>query len=289
MNESLTVDGGIYCVNCFKLAFPDERAMMGHNIQQVADPTVCQFCGTDYEEELGLLAGTPSCELCAATARNRPYPTWVKAFFAGILLIVLFSFWWNARFFQAYQELNAASLASEEGDLSRSAALIFAAAKHVPEAPELMAEGKFMKGVSLLSHDSSAAALPMLQETVGRVPMSYGVEGLIMQAELGKSFDEREYDLFLSKTQEILALDSTDAMGWAGVASAYACKYADTGDKIFEVSAIEYLNKAEELAADSLGIPEYSGRIRYRLASREIISYVEYYRRFPDGWVEPAN
>ena len=47
-----------------------------------------------------------------------------------------------------------------------------------------------------------------------------------------------------------MAIDTTQALSWAGVASAYACLYSQTGNEIFKFNATKYLEKATTI--DSL-------------------------------------
>jgi hypothetical protein len=68
------------------------------------------------------------------------------------------------------------------------------------------------------------------------------------------------------------------------MASALACKYAVTGDPAFRKQSEDTLAKAELLAQRSSeeksAFEPLAERIRYRLATREILDTDEYNRRF---------
>ena len=72
---------------------------------------------------------------------------------------------------------------------------------------------------------------------------------------------------------------------WAlGVASAYACKFAATGDGESKDLAERQIETALKMkGAEGKAFEETVDRIRYRLETREIISRSEYVRRFPNG------
>jgi hypothetical protein len=90
---------------------------------------------------------------------------------------------------------------------------------------------------------------------------------------------------FLAKSEEIAALAPDQPSALASVASAYACKYATTGDTSFRDKSLEQLERARAAAgAVSEEFAVYENRIRHRLQSREIITGKEFEKRFPHGW-----
>jgi len=97
---------------------------------------------------------------------------------------------------------------------------------------------------------------------------------------MGAAFDRKDYDGFLAKSQELLKTTPNDASAYAAVASAFACKYAVSGNEEFRTASLENLAKAKAMNG-SPSLPEYVARIEYRLATREILSRSEYERRFP--------
>jgi hypothetical protein len=121
------------------------------------------------------------------------------------------------------------------------------------------------------------------------MPKSAEVRRLLLVAEIGDAFDRKDYDTFLAKSKEIATQNPKEAQVAAGVASAYACKYAVTGEESFRQEALRQLEKAAALAPPGdKDYPEYANRIRHRIETREIIKREEFRRRFPNGWKPEA-
>ncbi len=147
----------------------------------------------------------------------------------------------------------AAKLAGQEGKDEEAAKLIHEALTYYPEAP----------GLAFAAETLDAAV----------------------------EFDHKNYDGFLSISQKLWK-EYPSAHTAAGVASAFACKYATTGDPSYRQQAEAMLEKAGQMAQgkpDSLkALEEYVPRIKYRLESRKIITKQEYDRKFkPSGAPKP--
>jgi tetratricopeptide (TPR) repeat protein len=99
----------------------------------------------------------------------------------------------------------------------------------------------------------------------------------------GAAFQRKDYDRFLEFTKAAMSRDSNDANTLATAASAFACKYAVTGNPEFRAQSEEMLDKAKALVTSPEAqewYDEYAERIHHRLDSREIIERDEYNRRF---------
>jgi hypothetical protein len=103
----------------------------------------------------------------------------------------------------------------------------------------------------------------------------------------GTAFEAKDYDRFVSMSEQVVKNNPNSAEAIAMLSSALACKYAVTGDSIYRERAEDLLMQADKLsrstAEERNGFQEYSERIRYRLVSREIIDTDEYNRRFRSG------
>ena len=73
------------------------------------------------------------------------------------------------------------------------------------------------------------------------------------------------------------------------MASAYACKYAVTGDEQFKEESLKKLEEARSVAGNNEVFEEYQQRILHRLYTREIIKRDEFIKRFPNGWEKPRE
>jgi len=289
LNETLDVLGRQLCKPCAEVEVSQhpEGQITAESITRNIDPTVCVQCGADNGElDLPMLANVPVCSSCEGLLRNYPYPKWLKLGFAVLMALAVFCFVRNWRFMAAFREINQLKRALNQHDIEKAADLSDAAARHIPEAPELGAAANLYRGLVLLRDDKSAEALNCFNKA-GQNPAAKGL-GLVrftLMAEAGVAFDGKNYDEFLRKQQAISALAPNDSVAVAGLASAYACKYAVTGSDEFRKTALKQLDQAHKLAGPSnQNLQEFNARIHHRLETREIITRQEYLRRFPSGY-----
>jgi tetratricopeptide (TPR) repeat protein len=288
MADTVTVRGAILCVRCAQDQIAVRRDLSEGDIVQEPDPTICARCGLDNgQAPLGRVLNLPMCVDCTRLLRNYPFPRWVKA--AALLLVglVIFALAWNIRFTLAYLALKRLPAAMEEGDFHRAAELMRSAADHVPEASELGVLADFHEGVVFLQEDRSAEALERFRKC-SHLPPDFPVRELTWQAEMGVAFDAKDYDTFLSKAREFQKAHPQKEMSAAMVASALACKYAETGDETFQRECLALLDQAQKWPSDDADT-DYRQRILHRLRTREIIDRKEFQRRFPNGWSESAG
>jgi hypothetical protein len=289
MNEMFTVFGRSLCETCGNQELTEARKspQPGDVIRQT-DPTVCSQCNTDEgARELPRVAGMPVCRFCEDGLRRRPFPAWVKLSFVLLLALAVFAFVYNRRFFLGYVEMHRAGGAMARGDLSQASALMTAAAGHVPEQPYLKVMADFFTGIDLVVRDENAEAIRLLQDCSARFPARsperQAADFYLLAAQAGAAFEAKDYDRFLAKQNEILKARPAEAMAMAGVASAYACKFAVTGDEAHKKQALHYLEMAASRDTGPQAV-DYRQRILHRLQTREIIKKQEFDRRFPNGW-----
>ncbi len=191
----------------------------------------------------------------------------------------------NRRYFSAYAHMVRAGRKIATGDVDHAIPLMESAAGLVPEAEDLRTEIQLFKAIQLVQQDKSAEAVPLLHAHTRQFPQDEFARQLLLQAEIGAAFDAKNYDEFLEKSRTLAEKQPDNPVAVAGVASALACKYVSTGDETFARQANERLEAAKSLSPpDSPEFAEYSQRIRYRLATRTIITRTEFKRRFPNGW-----
>ncbi len=279
-----SAEGAILCASCV------EKEGQGKQVVRLIDPTVCARCGRDEgSHELPRLGRLPMCEACTHAVRNVPFPAWLRFAFVGLVAIAAGSFVLNQRFFSAYAAMVRAGRQMKEGRFDRAAALLESAAEKVPESQDLRAELNLVKAIQFMQEDRSAEAVPLLRACLEAAPGDANLKKMLLQAEVGAAFEAQDYDTFLKKSLEVAEQNPNEPTAQAGVASAYACKYAAQGDEEFARQARERLEAARKLAPPTdADFDEYSQRIQFRLATREIISRAEFHRRFPSGW-HPAE
>lgn len=263
------------------LAGRDLNKLAPGTVVRNTDPTICSRCGTDWGSgDLETAGRAPLCSQCLAFVRKYPFPAWIKIAAAAVVALVALAFVLNARYFQAFLEIRAAGRLLEARKLDEAAATMSAAAARVPGSSDLASVASFYRGISLLSHDKSLEAekaLMAAQPVFGSEP---GFQRVLLSARIGASFDRRDYDTFLQRALELMKLEPQSSQVVAGVASAYACKYAVTGSEEFKVASLDYLERARKLARPEDDYEEYAARIRHRLESREILTRDQYQKRF---------
>ncbi|MBI4606515.1 MAG: hypothetical protein HY721_31505 [Planctomycetes bacterium] len=266
-------------------AFCDECAPQAGATDKLLDPTVCARCGKDEgSRELERVAGIPVCPDCEAALRDYPFPVWVKGAFVVVVVLAVFSFLWNWRFLKGYLEMLGAARAAEVGDLVEAEELMASASSRVPESDDLATSAALYRGLRLLREDKCSEAVPVLRGLLGKGPDEASLTQFLLHAEAGAAFEAKDYDGFLNKSMDLLALDPRSPTAIGQVASAYACKYAATGDEKLKTTAEKYLDQARQAAGPGdAHFQEYEERILHRLKTREIISKKEYDGRFRGG------
>jgi DNA-directed RNA polymerase subunit RPC12/RpoP len=288
VNETFKIIDGIFCRSCGEKLIKSRKDIRQEQIQRQFDATVCVNCGKDNgDAEFARMAGLPTCEECIKYFRNRPYPMWIRAAMVGLFLIVIFSFVWNERFICGYVDLRNANAAANTGDFKTTAKLFHSASARVPEAKYLSSIASFYEGVCLLSEDKSSEALERFNRSKPGLPAVWPVDEMIMNAKIGIAFDNKDYDEFLALSQKVYEKNPRQCDYVAMVASAYACKYAVSGDEQFKQQSLDFLKKAKTMSERQGFLKEYneySDRILHRIATREIIDREEFNKRFPNGW-----
>ena len=287
LNDTLKIEGKTYCAACIQATFPNDSHLELENIEKEFDPTVCVFCEKDFgSRHLSNIANYPVCEDCETDIRNRTFPTWVKAFLAAIVVIVIGAFFWNWKYYQAYNDIKTSNNQFTAGFYTQAAERMTSASEKVPEVEELSTLASYFRGIARLTEDKSAEALVEFNQCADKMPAEYNMGILINQATIGATFDNKDYEGFLKASMKQLELDSSNATFWTSIASAYACIYADKGDESARKNAFLYLQKARSIDSTSADAREYYNMVEYRIDSKKIISREEFLQQFPNGWTK---
>jgi len=287
MNNMSTFRGQLTCDACLEQALMhDDNVKRGEVLAHI-DPTICVNCGYDNGGlELGTLSGAPTCESCTRYFRNRPFPRWLKISLVALALVIVLHLVHHRRFWLAYLEIREAK---QMEDVRAYAPLYDSAAQKVPESRHLQAYSAYLMGFVHLTGGRDEAALLYLERCGDMLPPDYEVDWMISSAKCGVAFDQEDYDEFLEVALRMIRGHRDDPIAWGRVASAYACKYADTGDVFHYEKALASLDSARARGPGGPGLNEYEMRIRHRLHTRDVIGPDEFYERYPNGWVESEN
>lgn len=287
INSSIKIDGQIYCHNCFENQYSEKDALKNKLVEKQFDPTICSFCNKDFLDlELNKIGSYPICNDCEITVKNKTFPTWVKVFFISIVFIIIGSFFWNWKYYTAYNQVLESNRSVEKGDYNKGSFFMNEASKIVPEIEDLHMLSNYYKGIDLLMKDKSTAALAVFEKYKDKLPPDYKVKDLIIQAKVGASFDKKDYEGFLDASKQSLNIDSTSAMSFSTVASAYSCLYAEKGEMSDKINAEKYLEKAKKIDNKTKESKEYYNIIEYRLSTRKLIKREDFVKQFPNGWTK---
>ncbi|WP_309640688.1 hypothetical protein [Flavobacterium sp.] len=287
INETVNVDEKVYCSTCFETSFPEQKGLEGKKIEKKFDPTICASCQKDFEnQELKLIGVYPHCNECEIKIKNKIFPIWVKGFFAGVIFIVIFSFFWNWKYFDAFNKIKKSNELFQKGDYSNATNLMNSASIEVPEVEDLKTLKTYYKGVEYLTKDKNDEALKEFNICKNKVPQDYNINVLILQAKIGSCFNKKDYNGFLLASKENFKIDSTSSMSFSSVASAYACIYADKGDLNAKKLALENIEKAKLIDNKSTESKFYYNFLDYRITTRQIITREEFIKKYPNGWTK---
>jgi len=283
VKETSKTDDRILCADCYeKLTSTQET--VASEFRYLADPTVCGRCGFDNgSSPLPSLANLPMCQRSTDYLRNRPFPSWIKISFAGLIIFVVLAAVWNMRFFLAWRDTKVAFQLMGQ-DMGQAADRMRGARSRVPESSDLQTLSSFFDGIVYLQQDRPKEALASFRECKHKLPDTFGVDILILRASAGVAFDAKDYDGFVVVAKEMSVKKPDDHSSFAMLASAYACKYAVTSDMAFCEQAMAALERARTMSGGDPSFREYEQRILHRLNTREILSPKEFHRRFPNGW-----
>jgi hypothetical protein len=136
----------------------------------------------------------------------------------------------------------------------------------------------------------AAEAATLMRQAAEEYPEMSALRDALSEYDAGVAFENRDYDRFLELEEQSFRSLPESSMAAGGVASAFACKYAVTGDPSWKQKTEDMLEKARQLSQKSpeegKAFDEYAERIRYRLTSRQIIDKPEYDRKFRSGHTE---
>ena len=250
------------------------------------DLSVCSRCRTDCgTEDLPLVDGQPLCPVCARPPESLRFPVWIKAAFAGCLVLSAVSLAHSYRFIRGYVEFRRSIRSFRSDDFARASAQAAEAARQVPEDTGFEATAAFYRGALLLDQDRSAEAVPYLERTKALAPDFPGIELWLLDAGLSAAFDARDYATQLAKAEAILKLAKDDWNSFASVASALACQFATTGDPALRERALDFMAQARRAKNQNpQRLAAFENRLQFRLATREILSPKDFDLRFPKGW-----
>ena len=283
VNSSLQIDDVVYCENCLKQNFPTDDDLKGKSLVREFDPTICTQCSNDFGEvHLKHVGSYPMCDWCKQKIEARIFPNWVKAFLAGVAILVVLSLALNWRFIEAYYQIQKIGSVLEQGSDQEAFDLYSKISENVSEVGDFAQLANYHKGRMLLVEDKPAEALEVFK-TCQDLPEDYSVPVLSLQAEIGATYDKKDYAGFVDASTRYLSYD-TSAVAYAQIASAYACVYAEQKSDSAKVMAMQYLQHAINAHDTTRFFANYVNRIEYRLATGDIIDSKTFNTRFPNGW-----
>lgn len=282
LNSILNIDQVAHCEKCLSEKFPDERDLNGKLITREFDQTVCANCSTDFGERiLNKIGEYPTCTACERLVEERIFPVWVKAFFAGIIVLVILSGILNWRFVRGYYLDKKTKTVMASMDAEKIATHFSELSANVPEVPEFQTVALLNAGIELMANDRSDEAYKLFQQCTS-LPENYYVDIYMQEAKIGAAFENKDYRQFLIEAKRFLVYDSS-ATSLAQVASAYSCLFASEKSDSTFLLANDYINRAESKDPEQT-LTSYLNMIRYRLTTGNIVTRAQFEAKFPNGY-----
>jgi hypothetical protein len=272
-----------YCSDCIN-SLAESPGIEKDEVRRNVDFTVCAYCGKDGgDTEFPSVSGLRVCADCERTLLHKPFPAWIKVFFAAAALAVFLGFFANRGFFVAYSHMRAGLRSAQAADLAKAASHFAEASKALPSQDDLRYSSNLYNGMALLLEEKYEAALALFGACKGVYADEAYLDGLIASAEIGDAFDKADYRRMLKSSEALLAASPSDGKLLLSVASACACLYASEGDAAFRDRAEKLIAEANagKTAENEAEFESYAKRIRHRLATRSVISRERYYELFP--------
>jgi len=116
------LDGKPVCGACAAQR-PAEQKSAGEKLQlgRIVDKTICSVCKTDHgDTDLPLIGGLPVCEACAHKVLAWPFPVWLKAAMAVLLLLLGWALWHGRHYFPAGRHMVLGERALDHSDYRRA-------------------------------------------------------------------------------------------------------------------------------------------------------------------------
>ncbi len=130
-------------------------------------------------------------------------------------------------------------------------------------------------------------ALSLIQKARLDAPPSFRGEFIETElyARIGQSFEKRDFAMMVEMSQHLVEREPDDPGALAALASAYACKYAASGETKDRDDALRYLAQARtNLGPDADMFKGYENRLQHRLKTRKLMTRKQFEQQYPHGW-----
>jgi len=138
----------IYCRDCADLLKFD--TVPGAKPVDLIDPTICTRCGADNgDSEYPRLGVLPFCHNCHAYVEANPYPVWLKAGLAALLVLLVIALAHGRRYFNAGRQMYIGEKLVEEGKYAEAVPLLKQTVQIAPgsdKAVLLLAKAALLSG-----------------------------------------------------------------------------------------------------------------------------------------------
>lgn len=152
-----SISGKLYCEPC---SWKEERAAAerGEHLEKVSvvDGSSCARCHARAEEtgsaHFPVFKGIPLCQNCQQQIQNWPYPVWLKASLAGMLILLAFALVHGRKYFQAGRLMYAGERLVEQGKYKEAVPLLKEADELAPQSDKaslLLAKAALLIGDGL--------------------------------------------------------------------------------------------------------------------------------------------
>ena len=155
------VNNQLYCEGCANKVVEQLQAINAPlSCSHAVDPTICYVCNADGgNSEFQTIKKTPCCPTCYEKAYNWPFPGWLKASMAFLLLVLVFALIRNVPYFRAGRALYKGERLVASGNYADAIPFLRISVKTAPDCDKC----SLLLGKALFKIGDAPEAIKVLQ------------------------------------------------------------------------------------------------------------------------------
>lgn len=261
------------------------NAVIPDEVHPQSDPTICGDCRTDFgDKDLPVLQGRHLCSECRSHRKRKQFPLRMKVAF---LICGLGGAWCYVRSIQIAFGVHAyrnGVLAFKERRYSDAEAFLGIARSHMPEDEWIQSLDAFYKGHASLSHRHAKEAAIWFQKSLDLDPNSEATALMVLIAKRRVAIEAMDIPDYFRTSEAILELEGRTPQALLTMASAWACRFAQSGKVEFRDQAMTCLEQARKLGTHEIEDADWiEAWVKQIIETRTIVSFDEYWYSLGKG------
>ena len=276
--ESYALRGKLVCRACAAKRMVDAAdPVPASDIQPLTDPTICADCRKDRGDRAWPDSnGRHLCRECRAHWKRIQFPIWVRLACTVCLLAGSCGFLHSlrlARGIHAYRQGIAAFL---DDDYAKAAEDLHRARGFMPKDEHFEDLEAFYRGHACLEEGNAREAARQFQISLDLDPDSPTTAHMLYVAQRRAAFKEGKYEAYFRASEALLELDGHTPQALLAMASAWACRFVQSGQDECRQQALACLKQAHEAGGKDADNWMLEGWVNLMLEKRTIMSFLDY-------------